>query len=101
MWIVKLTGTDARGEEYEQGIRIPENSIHALLENREYRWEMIELLLARGVLRRVEIDFLPADGVRRIYESPDGKYYPKIGDRLVRQAYAKRGDAWAAMMPKW
>lgn len=101
MWIVKLTGTDASGEEYEQGIRIPGDGALRLLENPEYRWEMVELLLARGAVKKVEIDFIPGDGPRRIYESPDGFYYPKIGDRLVRQAYRRRGDAWAAMVPKW
>jgi hypothetical protein len=96
MWIITLCGQDHKGEQYEHSVRIFSNRFEDLLENPEFRWPMLESLMEKGSLGRVQIDFRPSlNGVRRIIKDERGLYHLTIDNVIVSRGYADRGEAWA------
>lgn len=99
MWIVKLTVQPHRAAEpTEHEVRIASNRVGDLFVNSEYRWDVLERLMANGTLLRIDIDFKPSlNGVKRIEKTDRGLYYLTIDRVRVGREYRERKDAWASV----
>jgi hypothetical protein len=58
MWIVKLTAKSGlTGKRSEHLVTIRSNSVEDLLTNDDFRWKVLERLMDKGTLLRVDVDF--------------------------------------------
>lgn len=60
MWRVTLRGVDFRGDDYEHTVKIYSDSAIDLIENREFRWEMLDAMIQRGSLKTVQVHYRPS-----------------------------------------
>lgn len=62
-WFVRMVSRDGiSGERREHVVRVPGDSALDFLDNDEYRWKVLERMMDKGSLIRVDIDYRPSNG---------------------------------------
>jgi hypothetical protein len=58
MWLVKLTAKEGTtGKLSEHLVTIRSNRVEDLMTNDEFRWKILDRLMEKGTLVRVDVDF--------------------------------------------
>lgn len=97
MWFLTVTPsqTAVKAGAEPHTLRIPGNSVNDLLiGNADFRWSVLESLMEKGLLQRVEIDYRPSMyGVKGVKKIGD-LYYLTVDREIASRGFATRREAW-------
>jgi hypothetical protein len=92
MWQVDLTAHT--GDTHS--VRIYSDDALDLIDNKHFRWSMLDTLMGKGLLRRVEVSYKPnRTGVPRVRRQ--GKcFFFLVDDDIVSGPHDSHSQAWKA-----
>ena len=92
MWYVRLTARTRQGEVSET-LRLPSDRLLGLADHTRFNWDRLFRAMETGALKKIEIDYRPTPGVKRI-KKINGLFYLEIDRLIVGKGYESRQDAW-------